>query len=292
VDHANKKAIFKVLPSFEYYTHPVVKTTITIQSATKEEILNYGNYSLLIGYGNVDVNSSLTGYLRFYQDGRKPWRSELKNTNPKDLKTTGFWLTLVPNKTGVWNSLIPGFSNQKSFHILHTLEHLLLREIVEHGYCDTEDIIGYTKEEYSGYSNPTIFFYDNYYKGLGLSHKIFDNIENLISKAIIRIMSCTCYEGCPACIYKRAYCEYNEKFTNKDLTKEFLKPLILTQTRRSKYLDQTNSSLKFTQYARDKFDVGDEYIPGWTVTEKNDVEYIIETAAGDIAYCTFEDGLY
>ena len=292
VDYDNKKATFIELPNFEYYTYPVVKTTVAIQSATKEEILNYGNYSLLIGYGEVDVNSSLSGYLRFYQDGRQTRKSKFKSKNPQNLKTEGFWLTLVPNKAGAWSSLIPGFSNQKSFHILHSLEHLLHREIVEQGYCDTADIIGYTYEEYGGYSNPTIFFYDNYYKGLGLSQKIFNNIENLISKAIIRIMSCTCYEGCPACIYKRAYCEYNGKFTNKDLTKEFLKPLMLAQTKRSRYFNQTNSSIKFPSYSSDKFNVGDEYIPGWIVTEKTDVKYIIETAAGDRANCTFEDGLY
>ena len=291
-DYDEKKATFNELPNFEYYTHPVVDTTIKIQSTAKEEILRFGNYQLLIGHGKVEVNSSLGGYLRFYKDGREPRKSKFKSKNPQNLKTTGFWLTLAPNNSGAWCSLIPGFSNQRSFHILHSLEHLLHREIVEQGYCDTADIIGYTYEEYGGYSNPTIFFYDNYYKGLGLSQKIFNQIEKLITRAIIRIMGCTCFDGCPACINKRAYCGYNEKYTNKDLTKEFLNPLMLIQPKRSKYLDQTNSSKIFTQYASDKFNVGDEYSPGWKVLEKNDIEYIIENADGDIAYCTFEDGLY
>ncbi len=292
VDYKKKLASFFKLESPEYYTSPVVKTTVDIEPGATEQILNIGNHQLLIGHGTLNVHMSVGAYLRIYLDGREKRGFKLKNKRERKFKTEGFWISLLPGGAKKWDSVIPEFSNTHGFSVFHSLEHLLLREVIEKGYCDTSDIISLTYEEHSKYLSPTIFFYDNCLKGLGLCEKIFDNVENLINRAYLRITSCACVDGCPACDIKRAHCEYHEEFTNKDLTKNFLKQIALLPSRRSQYIDKLASSKQFPSYSSDKFNVGDEYIPGWTVTEKNDVEYIIETAAGTTAYCTFEDGLY
>ena len=291
VDYKKKLASFIRLENPEYYTSPVVKTTLDIEPGASEQILNIGNHQLLIGRGTLNVHMSVGAYLRIYLDGREKRGFKLKNKRERKFKTEGFWISLLPGGANKWDSVIPEFSNTHGFSVFHSLEHLLLREVIEKGYCDTSDITSLTYSEHYKYSSPALFFYDNCLKGLGLCEKIFDNVEDLINRAYLRMVVCKCYDGCPACINKRSFCEHRENFVNKDLTKDFLKQIALLPAKRSKYIDKQASSKQFPLYTSDKFKVGDEYIPGWTVTEKNDFEYVIEDVSGDTAYCEFEDDL-
>jgi DEAD/DEAH box helicase domain-containing protein len=291
VDYKKKLASFIKLENPEYYTSPVVKTTVDVEPGATEQILNIGNHQLLIGRGILNVHLSVGAYLRIYLDGREKRGFKLKNKRERKFKTEGFWISLLPGGAKKWDSVIPEFSNTHGFSVFHSLEHLLLREVIEKGYCDTSDIISLTYSEHYKYRNPAIFFYDNCLQGLGLCEQIFDNIESLINRAYIRISSCACADGCPACDSKRAHCEHREDFTSKDLTKTFLMQIALLPSTRSRYIDKLAGSKIFTLYTNDKFKVGDEYAPGYKVIEKNDVEYIIENAAGDTAYCEFEDDI-
>jgi len=291
VDYKKKLASFIKLENPDYFTSPVVKTTVDIEPGAIEEILNIGDNQLLLGRGTVDVHMNVGAYSRIYLDGREARTSKLKNKRERKFKTEGFWLSLLPGGAKKWNTVIPEFSKEHGFSIFHSLEHLLLREIIEMGYCDISDIVSLTYSEHYKYRNPALFFYDNCLKGLGLCEKIFDDIENIINRAYVRILSCTCVDGCPACINKRSFCEHREDFINKDLTKDFLKQIALLPSTRSQYIDKHDSPNHLPIYDRNKFEVGDEYDPGWKVIEKTDFEYVIKNSSGDIAYCEFEDEL-
>lgn len=47
---------------------------------------------------------------------------------------------------------------------------------------------------------PTLFFYDKYPGGVGLSEKVYDEIDQLIREAISMIERCPCETGCPSCV--------------------------------------------------------------------------------------------
>ncbi len=55
-------------------------------------------------------------------------------------------------------------------------------------------------EDSSAKFRPTVFLYDNYPGGVGLSAPFFDSRSLLINKADSLIQICSCQEGCPACI--------------------------------------------------------------------------------------------
>jgi len=51
-----------------------------------------------------------------------------------------------------------------------------------------------------GRFEPTLFLYDNYPGGVGLSAPLFDAAETLVEDAVGLVRACACRAGCPACI--------------------------------------------------------------------------------------------
>ena len=49
-------------------------------------------------------------------------------------------------------------------------------------------------------STPTLYIYDNYPGGVGLSEPLFDRQYELIASAHSLIATCDCEAGCPACV--------------------------------------------------------------------------------------------
>jgi DEAD/DEAH box helicase domain-containing protein len=47
---------------------------------------------------------------------------------------------------------------------------------------------------------PTLFLYDNYPGGIGLSAPLFDDGGDLVAEAHTLVTGCGCRRGCPACI--------------------------------------------------------------------------------------------
>jgi len=66
--------------------------------------------------------------------------------------------------------------------------------------CDPSDlhVIAQIKAVHNG--KPTIFLYDRYPGGVGLSKRIYETINDVINEALQLIEFCPCTEGCPSCI--------------------------------------------------------------------------------------------
>jgi DEAD/DEAH box helicase domain-containing protein len=47
---------------------------------------------------------------------------------------------------------------------------------------------------------PTLFLYDNYPGGIGLSEPLFDAADALVRDALDLVAACACSAGCPACV--------------------------------------------------------------------------------------------
>ncbi|MGN7386591.1 DEAD/DEAH box helicase [Sporosarcina sp. SAFN-015] len=66
--------------------------------------------------------------------------------------------------------------------------------------CDRTDIhvVPQVKAIHTG--KPTIFIYDSYPGGIGLSEKIYGRWDELLQKAAEHVRGCLCENGCPVCI--------------------------------------------------------------------------------------------
>ncbi|WP_100332052.1 DEAD/DEAH box helicase [Bacillus xiapuensis] len=77
----------------------------------------------------------------------------------------------------------------------------VLRHVVPvHVMCDRKDIhvVSQIKAAHSGL--PTIFLYDHYPGGIGLSEEVYKSFDRIKEAALRLIKHCPCENGCPSCI--------------------------------------------------------------------------------------------
>lgn len=81
-------------------------------------------------------------------------------------------------------------------NVAYALEHLIPLLVS----CDRSDIHVVPKVKATETEEPTIFIYDRYPGGIGLSEKVFDRWPMLLQFAARHVEDCPCDEGCPSCI--------------------------------------------------------------------------------------------
>ncbi len=77
----------------------------------------------------------------------------------------------------------------------------LIRNIAPlHIICDYNDIRTVEQKKSLFFHEPTIFIYDIYPGGIGLSEKLFSKIKDILKEILNVVSLCECKFGCPSCI--------------------------------------------------------------------------------------------
>jgi len=66
--------------------------------------------------------------------------------------------------------------------------------------CDPRDIRVIVQVKAVHNQQPTLFFYDCYPGGIGLSERLYEVHGTLLQQAQELILQCSCLSGCPACV--------------------------------------------------------------------------------------------
>jgi DEAD/DEAH box helicase domain-containing protein len=80
------------------------------------------------------------------------------------------------------------------------------------------------------YFQPTVFLYDNYPGGIGLSTPLYDLRHDLVRKARELVMACECGLGCPACVGPILASDASHDTTTKQTAITVLSLLVLPHT--------------------------------------------------------------
>lgn len=67
-------------------------------------------------------------------------------------------------------------------------------------HCDRSDLSVVPQVKAVHNDRPTIFIYDSYPGGIGLSERIYDILLSLLERTIEHVENCPCKSGCPSCI--------------------------------------------------------------------------------------------
>jgi len=92
--------------------------------------------------------------------------------------------------------------------------------------CDPRDLGGVSTELHYDTKEPTIFIYDGYKGGIGLSEKLYSLLNELFETTLNLIQDCKCEAGCPSCIYS-SKCGNNNEPLDKQAAIFLLKELII-----------------------------------------------------------------
>jgi DEAD/DEAH box helicase domain-containing protein len=188
----NRKIKVKKL-NVDYHTQ--VLKDVDVQVIKEINKRNIGDFTVY--YGDVEVTEHFYKYKKISQG--KTVSTHHLGLPPLRFRTKGLWFK-VPSYV---KEKITGYISGKNVYEggLHGTEHALIAMFPLHVLCDRFDIGGLSTDYHKHTESATIFIYDAYKGGIGLAEKAIELMEELVDVTYDMVRSCSCQEGCPACIY-------------------------------------------------------------------------------------------
>lgn len=98
------------------------------------------------------------------------------------------------------NNFFEELNDLKKEYTLSSIGYLITHLASLYIMCDIRDIGYFVEVKSPFFTKPTIYIYDKYPGGIGLSESILNKINLIIQNSIERIGNCSCLAGCPSCI--------------------------------------------------------------------------------------------
>ncbi len=191
LDWERKKAyVHKV--KVDHFTDAVTKTDIQILEEDRSE----KHEGFTLNFGEINVSNVVTGYkkIKMYSHENIGYGKVLM---PEvEMATTAFWIEFLPEfieQTGI--------EQQENFSSALNGIGFNLRNILPiYVRCDVSDIrtVPMVRAPHSGL--PTLYVYDNFPGGTGLSDKLVKNYREILHASYLSIKGCECEGGCPSCV--------------------------------------------------------------------------------------------
>lgn len=201
----------------DYYTQPNWWEKIEIIEKEKEK-----GEKVKINYGRIEVTSQVVSYEKRREKDKTLLSIHQLNLPSQKFQTQSLWIEIPEN--------LPSEFKKKNidFHgSIHGAEHAIIGIFPLEITCDRMDIGGYSFPFHNQTQKPTIFIYDGYPGGVGITKEGFGRIEKIINYAIETVKNCKCELGCPSCI-QSPKCGNNNRPLDKKGSLTLLKLLFHT----------------------------------------------------------------
>lgn len=144
-----------------------------------------------VAYGDVTVQAMATIFKKIKFDTHENIGSGPIHLPEEELHTSSSWISLKDadsfSQERLEEGLIGASQSLKSIIPLFVM-------------CDPSDIFVVPQIKAAHNEKPTIFIYDRYPGGIGLSEKVYEQFEEILLEASAMIERCPCQNGCPSCI--------------------------------------------------------------------------------------------
>jgi DEAD/DEAH box helicase domain-containing protein len=201
-----------------YNTEPRKIVDISIKRKFEEKTVG-----VQVGLGEVQV---IEKYPQFVvKNNEVVLDVEPLNLPPLTFTTVGLWFTIPKEvQDEIQHKWQLDFAGG-----LHAVEHAMIAMSPMFAMCDRWDIGGVSTPQHTDTDLPTIFIYDGFEGGIGISETLYAEIKQLFEATLQLISNCECSEGCPSCIYSPK-CGNENKPLDKRAAKIILKMLLKTVT--------------------------------------------------------------
>ncbi|MGM0854406.1 MAG: DEAD/DEAH box helicase [Bacillota bacterium] len=144
-----------------------------------------------VAYGDVTVQAMATIFKKIKFDTHENIGSGPIHLPEEELHTSSSWISLRDaasfSQERLEEGLIGAAQSLKSIIPLFVM-------------CDPSDIFVVPQIKAAHNEQPTIFIYDRYPGGIGLSEKVYEQMEKILLETSAMIERCPCKAGCPSCI--------------------------------------------------------------------------------------------
>jgi DEAD/DEAH box helicase domain-containing protein len=209
------RALARRVPN-RYYTKPRVETDVEILEGVESRDLANGS---TLHWGRVRTTDSVTFYKKVRVADEKEIGIYPLTLPDVMLDTQALWVTLPP----LPREARPSFESFGG--ALHAGEHGMIGLLPLFAMCDRADIGGLSTPVHRQSRLPTVFVYDGYPGGVGISRRGYDAFESLARDTLGVITRCPCERGCPACIQSPKCGNWNEPLS-KEGAVSFLRYLL------------------------------------------------------------------
>ncbi|MTI66638.1 MAG: DEAD/DEAH box helicase [Firmicutes bacterium] len=186
LDYNNKTAFVKQA-DVDYYTDASLSVDLNVLNVLKESDLK----GIKKYIGEVSIRALVTMYkkIKFHTHENIGWGKV--NLPEQELQTTAFWFEIPKNIN---------MSNENLKNAMLGISNVLVNITPIYLMCDPRDInsIYHVKSPFT--NAPTIYIYDTYPGGIGLSEKLYELSYDLLVNVYNLIKSCKCISGCPSCV--------------------------------------------------------------------------------------------
>src|SRR5829696_1187717 len=190
---AARTALVRRIPN-RYYTRVKVETDVEILEEFAERDLANG---AKLHWGRVRTTDIVTFYKKIQVSDSREIGVFPLDLPPTTFESRGLWLTLppLPPSNG---PVRPSFV--EFLGALHAAEHATIGLLPLFAMCDRGDIGGLSVAAHRQTGLPTIFVYDGYPGGVGISERGYDTFEELARSTLGILVRCPCKKRCPACV--------------------------------------------------------------------------------------------
>lgn len=186
LDWEEKKAYVREV-NVDYFTDANLAVELKVMSEDKLQQLS-GAY---IGYGDVSTLAQATIFKKIRFDTHDNIGSGPIHLPPMEMHTSAMWLSFELFER--WGDDRISTAMASVAYALQSLTPLFV-------HCDRSDISVVPQIKAVHNDLPTLFVYDNYPGGIGLSEKLYDCMPQLLTRARDHVSRCRCEAGCPSCI--------------------------------------------------------------------------------------------
>lgn len=187
LDWEEKKAYVREV-AVDYYTDANLAVELKVLEVDK----HVGNDRTEIGYGDVSVRAMATIFKKIKFETHENIGSGPIHLPEEELHTSAAWISL--------NKPLAEMGHERLEHGLVGAANALKSIAPFFVMADPQDI--HVIPQVKAYHNekPTIFFYDRYPGGIGLSERLYGNMAAVLEEAKKLLKKCPCEQGCPSCI--------------------------------------------------------------------------------------------
>lgn len=187
LDWEEKKAYVREV-EVDYYTDANLAVQLKVlevdKSRTKQDVV--------IEFGDVAVSAMATIFKKIKFETHENIGSGPIHLPEQILHTSSSWISLNEDLSEMTEERM----EEGLIGMAHTLKNLIPMFVM----CDPNDVHVVPQVKSSHTGKPTLFFYDRYPGGVGLSDELYNKMEALLKEARLTIEHCPCEIGCPSCI--------------------------------------------------------------------------------------------
>ncbi len=195
LDWDEKKAYVREV-DVDYFTDANLAVNLKVLESDKERL--EGTYS--ISYGDVMVSAMATIFKKIKFETHENIGSGPISLPEEELHTNAVWLSFEKEQFHESEERL----EQALISVANAIQSIAPLMVM----CDPSDLHVVPQIKAVHNEQPTIFLYDRYPGGIGLSDKVYEQMNGVLSQTNQLIVNCSCEGGCPSCIGMEAQGEH------------------------------------------------------------------------------------